>query len=57
MTLSCASNAAINNIKIASRNFPKSIDFQKKYQVFSDFGGSSRHFDHFFTGLGLIAKL
>ena len=57
MTLSCASNAAINNIKIASRNFPKSIYFQKKYHVFSDFGGSSRHFDHFFTGLGLIAKL
>ena len=71
MKFCCASNAAIKNVKIARKKstffpkyfqqnrhfFKKNTDFQKTSGIFSDFGGSSRHFDYLLTCLGLIIKL
>ena len=61
----CASNVAIKNVKIARKKFElfskhiffKVQIFRKKQDIFSDSGGSSRHFDYLFICLGLILKL
>ena len=68
MKFCCASNAAIKNVKIAGKKtnffhkifstkspFKKNTDL-KKTHIFSDSGGSSRHFDYLFPCLGLIIK-
>ena len=70
MKFRCASNAAIKNVKIARKNnnffskyfqqnrhLKKNTDFLENIRLFSDSGGSSRHFDYLFTCLGLIIKL
>ena len=71
MKFCCASNAAIKIVKIARKKnqlflkniINKIVIIQKKYRfletksIFSDSGGSSRHFDYLFTYLDLIIKL
>ena len=72
MKFCCASKAAIKNVKIARKKinffpkifsktkssfFKKNTDILKTKSIFSNSGGSSRHFVYLFTCLGLIIKL
>ena len=52
MKFCCASNAAIKILKTFFNKFvifPKIKDSLKKIHIFSDYWGSSRHFDCLFT--------
>ena len=63
MKFCCASNAALKNLKsqkkinISKNIFQQNRNFSKIYRLFSDSGGSSRHFEYRFICLGLIMKL
>ena len=71
MKFCCASNSAMNNLKIARKkinffpNFffnklviiPKIKDVLKTSHIFSDSRGSSRHFDYLLICLGLSINL